>query len=97
MRKQLSSPPTPAATRQCAMKKRTHHGKIDRFTRSSHRGKRNLNARAIFELQVPESVTKAYDSVQSLVKHEGDVSLEELQGAVEYLLDRVKAARGLNG
>ena len=30
--------------------------------------------------------------MQSLFERGGDVSLEELQGAVEYLLDRVKAA-----
>jgi hypothetical protein len=31
--------------------------------------------------------------VQSLVAPDGSASLEELQGAVEYLLDTVKAAR----
>jgi hypothetical protein len=47
--------------------------------------------------RIPESIAKAHDRVQSLVERSGDVSLEQLQGAVEYLLDTVKAARGLNG
>jgi len=93
MRKQLGSPPTPAATRREAMKKRTHHGKIDRTDRSSSRGKGNSNPRAIFELQIPESVAEAYDRVQFLVTRDRKISLEELQGAVEYLLDKVKAAQ----
>lgn len=96
MTKQLSSPPTLAATQREAMKKRTHHGKIDRTRRSSTSGKPNLKTRATFELQIPESVAKAYDSVQLLVNRNRKISLEQLQGAVEYLLDRVKAARGLN-
>ena len=75
------------------MKKRTRHGQIDLTKRSSSREKRNLNARAVFELRIPESVAEAYDSVKSLVTHDGDISLEELQGAVEYLLDKVKAAQ----
>jgi hypothetical protein len=53
-------------------------------------------ARRILEPQIPESVTQAYDGVQSLVTRDGAASLEELQGAVEYLLDKVKAARGLD-
>jgi hypothetical protein len=79
------------------MKKRSRQAQIDQTKRSSTRGKRHFNARAISELRIPESVAKAYDGVQSLITHDGDKSLEELQGAVEYLLDRVKAARGLNG
>ena len=75
------------------MKKRSHHGQIDQTKRSSSRGKRHS---AIFELQIPESVAKAYDGVQSLVTRDGETSLEELQGAVEYLLDRVRAARNQN-
>jgi hypothetical protein len=47
-------------------------------------------------LQIPESVAEAYDRVESLVTRDRKISLEQLQGAVEYLLDRVKAARGLN-
>lgn len=54
-------------------------------------------ARRVFEPQIPESVAEAYDGVQSLVRRDGAASLEELQGAVEYLLDKVKAARGLDG
>lgn len=46
---------------------------------------------------IPESIAVAHHRVQSLVEKSADVSLEELQGAVEYLLDKVKAARGLNG
>ena len=47
--------------------------------------------------QVPESIKKAYDRMQSIFQGGGYVSLEELQGAVEYLLDKVKAARRING
>ena len=46
---------------------------------------------------IPESIRKAYDRLQSLFQPGGDGSLEELQGAIEYLLDKVKAARGTNG
>ena len=53
--------------------------------------------RRIFASQIPESVVEAYDGVESIVVSDRDASLEELQGAVEYLLDRVKAARELNG
>jgi hypothetical protein len=53
--------------------------------------------RRIFASQIPESVVQAYDGVESIVARDHDASLEELQGAVEYLLDRVKAARELNG
>jgi hypothetical protein len=52
-----------------------------------------MNSRRIFASQVPESVAEAYDGVQSVVARDGAASLEELQGAVEYLLDKVKAAR----
>jgi hypothetical protein len=55
-----------------------------------------MSARRIFASQIPESVAVAYDGVQSLVANDRSASLEELQGAVEYLLDRVKAARGLD-
>lgn len=56
-----------------------------------------MSARHIFPSQIPESVAEAYDGVQSLVATDGPASLEELQGAVEYLLDTLKAAQGLNG
>ncbi|MGB0061357.1 hypothetical protein [Candidatus Binatus sp.] len=56
-----------------------------------------MSARRSLVSQIPESVADAYDGVQSLVRPDGSGSLEELQGAVEYLLDRVKAARGLDG
>ncbi len=46
---------------------------------------------------IPESIGRAYDRLQSLFQSSSDVSLEELQGALEYLLDKVKAARGFNG
>jgi hypothetical protein len=52
-------------------------------------------SRRIFASWIPESVAEAYDGVQSLVACDGTASLEELQGAVEHLLDTVKAARGL--
>ena len=52
--------------------------------------------RRIFASQIPASVVKAYDGVESIVASDRDASLEELQGAVEYLLDRVKAARELD-
>lgn len=54
-------------------------------------------ARRIHEPQIPESVAEAYDGVQALVAPDSAASLEQLQGAVEYLLDKVKAARGLDG
>jgi hypothetical protein len=79
------------------MKKRSHKEKIDRSDRSSTTEKSHVIARRIFKSQIPESVAEAYDSMQSLVKRDGNPSLEELQGAVEYLLDKLKAARGLNG
>lgn len=56
-----------------------------------------MNARRIFESRLLESVAEAYSGVQSLVARDGHASLEELQAAVEYLLDHVKAARGLEG
>jgi hypothetical protein len=52
-----------------------------------------MSARHIFASQIPESVAEAYDGVQSLVAPDGSASLEELQGAVEYLLDTLKAAQ----
>lgn len=52
-----------------------------------------MSARHIFPSQIPESVAEAYDGVQSLVATDGSASLEELQGAVEYLLDTLKAAQ----
>jgi hypothetical protein len=58
---------------------------------------RDMIAGNRFKSQIPESVAEATDSLQSLVARDSDVSLEELQGAIEYLLDKVKAARGPNG
>lgn len=43
---------------------------------------------------MPAPVAKAYERVQSLVKHHRSGSLEEMQGAVEYLLDKIRIARG---
>ena len=54
-------------------------------------------ARSNAVAHIPESIGRAYDRLQSLFQGSGDVSLEELQGALEYLLDKVKAARGFNG
>jgi hypothetical protein len=79
------------------MKKLSHRGQVDRNDRSFTRRERHLIARHTSDAQIPESVAEAYDRVQSLVTCDGNISLEQLQGAVEYLLDRVKAARGLNG
>ena len=56
-----------------------------------------MSARHIFASQIPASVAEACDGVQSLVAPDGSASLEELQGAVEYLLDTVKAARCVDG
>ena len=56
-----------------------------------------MSAKRIFISQIFESVAEAYDGVQSLVAPDGSASLEELQGAVEYLHDTVKAARCLDG
>jgi hypothetical protein len=56
-----------------------------------------MSARRIVISQIPEAVAEAYDGVQSIVAPDGSASLEELQGAVEYLLDTVKAARCLDG
>ncbi len=79
------------------MKKRPHHEQIDRNKRSSITRRRSTIARSKSLSNIPESITEAHDRVQSLVKSGGDVSLEELQGAVEYLLDTVKAARSIKG
>jgi hypothetical protein len=79
------------------MKKRSHHKQIDRKSRCSITGERHMIARSIFVPPIPESIAEAHRRVQSLFERGGDVSLEELQGAVEYLLDKVKTARGING
>ena len=54
-------------------------------------------ARRISKAQIPESIAQACDQLNSLLAHAPDTSLEDLQGAVEYLLDTVKAARELDG
>lgn len=54
-------------------------------------------ARRVSVSHIPESIVEAYGRVQSLVERSGPVSLEEVQAAVEYLLDIVKATRGENG
>jgi hypothetical protein len=74
---------------------------FDRLLRPSNRtsiaGELQMISTRVFVSQIPESVADAYDGVQSVVARDDAASLEELQGAVEYLLDRVKAARGLDG
>ena len=55
-----------------------------------------MSMRRILASQIPESVAEACDGVQLLVAPGGSASLEELQGAVEYLLDTVKAARSVD-
>jgi hypothetical protein len=79
------------------MKKRSHHKQIDRKIRTSTTGERHVIARSILVPPIPDSIAEAHRRVQSLFEKGADLSLEELQGAVEYLLDQVKAARGLNG
>jgi hypothetical protein len=79
------------------MKKRSDHRKNDRRNRSSTTGERDMIAGSNAVTHIPESIGRAYDRLQSLFQGSGDVSLEELQGALEYLLDKVKAARGFNG
>jgi hypothetical protein len=54
-------------------------------------------SRSASDSQIPPSVAEAYDGVQSLVARDSTASLEELQGAVEYLLTKVMEARVLNG
>ena len=79
------------------MKKVTHHKLIDQNKRCCAEREPHMIVISISGPRIPESIAKAHDRVQSLVERSGDVSLEQLQGAVEYLLDTVKAARGLNG
>ena len=54
-------------------------------------------ASRISKTQIPESIAQACDQVNSLLAKIPDTSLEDLQGAVEYLLDTVKAARNSDG
>jgi hypothetical protein len=79
------------------MKKRSDHRKYDRRNRSSTTGEHDMIAGSNTVAHIPESIGRAYDRLQSLFQSSSDVSLEELQGALEYLLDKVKAARGFNG
>jgi hypothetical protein len=79
------------------MKKRSDYGKNDRRNRSSTKGERDMIAGSNAVAHIPESIGRAYDRLQSLFQGGSDVSLEELQGAVEYLLDKVRAARGIDG
>jgi hypothetical protein len=79
------------------MKKRSRHERINRENRSSILEKHHMIARRVSVSHIPESIVEAYGRVQSLVERSGPVSLEEVQAAVEYLLDIVKATRGENG
>ena len=79
------------------MKKRSHHKQIDRNNRSSTTRERQIIPGSVVLSHIPESIAEANHRFQALVEKDTDRSLEELQGAVEYLLDRVKAARGLYG
>jgi len=56
-----------------------------------------MTTRRTSDVQIPESVAEAYRRVESLVTLGGKTSLEELQGAVEYLLDKVILARSKPG
>jgi hypothetical protein len=78
------------------MKKRSRHEQVDRENRSSIPGKHHMIAKGVSVSHIPESIAEAYGKVRALVEGGGDMSLEELQAAVEYLLDIVKATRGLN-
>lgn len=55
-----------------------------------------MTARTISVSHIPESIAQAYDKVRSLVERRDNLTLDELQGAVEYLLDIVKSARSQN-
>ena len=79
------------------MKKYSHPKQIDRHHRSFTIRKPHMVLIDNSVSHIPESIVEAYDRVQSLVERSADVSLEELQGAVEYLLDKVRAAGGQNG
>ena len=78
------------------MKKRSCHEPIDRNNRSSNTRTPHMTARTISVSNIPESIAQAYEKVRALVERRGNLSLDELQGAVEYLLDIVKAARSQN-
>ena len=84
-------------TRPSAMKKHSQHNQIDGNNRSSTGRERHMTTRRTSDLQIPESVAEAYRRVECLVTHGDNTSLEELQGAVEYLLDKVIAARSKPG
>ena len=60
-------------------------------------GKRHMITSGVSISHLPESIVQAHGRLQSLLERRGETSLDELQGAVEYLLDIIKAARGLNG
>jgi hypothetical protein len=75
------------------MKKHSHHEQIDRNDRSSATGERHMTSGSPLVAHIPESIAEALGTANSLVERGGYVSLEELQGAVEYLLDTVKEAQ----
>lgn len=68
----------------------TKHGNSSRLTDSVARSPRSLQTSPPTNWSV---LLEAYESVVSAMRSGHDYSLEELQGAVEYLLDAVIAAR----
>ncbi len=83
-------------TRPSAMNKHSLHKQVDSKTIDPLPGEPHMTTGPTADLQMPESVAEAFRRVEALVTHGGNTSLEELQGAVEYLLDKVKAARDLS-
>jgi hypothetical protein len=76
------------------------NGALGNFQSNFHkRGAMQLGMSVERRLKSPiiDLVVRANTRVQSLVASDPIVSLEELQGAVEYLLDTVKAARDTDG
>jgi hypothetical protein len=72
--------------------KKQLHDEQKRNNRPSTGRKRHMIATGT-SISFPQSVMEAHDRVQSFITQASNTSLEELQGAVEYLLDKVKAAR----
>jgi hypothetical protein len=97
MRTTLTLITTPVAKRRRTAKKRSHRKQIDRKNRSSAMGKHHMIISGVSISHLPESIVQANGRLQSLLEREDDISLDEVQGAVEYMLDIIKAARGPNG
>jgi hypothetical protein len=74
------------------MAKGSKKGPLGPTGRFSAAGQRPTNAGRLSEPQIPASVADAIVKMQSLLARNG-LTLEELQGAVEFLLDQVRAAQ----